>query len=93
MGNTEDALNAYEYARRANPQSIQALNAISVIFRNREDFRKAVEYLQMILKIDHHNGEAYGSLGHCYLMMDDLQAAYTSYQNALVNMRDPKVSF
>ena len=31
-------------------------------------------------------------LGHCYLMMDDLQQAYTAYQSALVNLRDPKVS-
>jgi len=25
-------------------------------------------------------------------MMDDLQQAYTAYQNALVNLRNPKVS-
>lgn len=30
-------------------------------------------------------------LGHCYLMMDELQQAYTAYQSALYNLRDPKV--
>jgi hypothetical protein len=25
-------------------------------------------------------------------MMDDLQQAYSAYQNALINLRDPKVS-
>jgi len=31
-------------------------------------------------------------LGHCYLMMDDLQQAYSAYQQALYHLRDPKVS-
>lgn len=30
--------------------------------------------------------------GHCYLMMDNLQEAYTAYQQALYYLRDPKVS-
>lgn len=30
-------------------------------------------------------------LGHCHLMMDNLQEAYTSYQQALYHLRDPKV--
>jgi len=30
--------------------------------------------------------------GHCYLMMDDLQDAYQSYQQALYHLRDPKVA-
>ena len=31
-------------------------------------------------------------IGHCYLMMDDLQQAYSAYQQALYHLRDPKVS-
>ena len=31
-------------------------------------------------------------LGHCFLMMDDLQQAYSAYQQALYHLRDPKVS-
>ena len=30
--------------------------------------------------------------GHCYLMMDDLQQAYSAYQQALYHLSDPKVS-
>lgn len=33
-------------------------------------------------------------LGHCYLMMDELQQAYAAYQNALVNLpnvKEPKL--
>ena len=31
--------------------------------------------------------------GHCHLMMDNLQDAYSAYQQALYFLRDPKVSF
>lgn len=38
------------------------------------------------------NGHTLTNLsGHCYLMMDELQQAYTAYQSALYNLRDPKV--
>ena len=57
---------AYEQALRANPNSIQAMNAISLILRTREEFPKAVEYLQAILKLDQHNGEVWGSVGECH---------------------------
>ena len=45
-----------------------------------------------MLKGDQTNGEVWGSLGHCYLMMEDLQQAYQAYQQALYHLRDPKVS-
>ena len=54
---------AYEYALRANPKSIPALNAMSLILRTKEDFGKAIEYLQIILGMDNTNGEVWGSLG------------------------------
>jgi len=54
---------AYERALNANPNSIPAMNAISLILRTREEFPKAVEYLQAILKLDQSQGEVWGSLG------------------------------
>ena len=63
MGNLEDAMSAYEHALRANPNSIPAMNAISLVLRTREEFSKAADYLQAILKLDNTNGEAWGSLG------------------------------
>jgi tetratricopeptide (TPR) repeat protein len=92
MGDLEGAMNAYEQALRHNQWSISAMNAISCILRTKEQFPKAIEYLQNILKLDPSNGETWGSLGHCHLMMDNLQEAYTSYQQALYHLRDPKVS-
>jgi len=29
--------------------------------------------------------------GHCYLMLDNLQEAYSAYQQALYHLQDPKV--
>ncbi|KAI9368589.1 hypothetical protein BJX61DRAFT_537136 [Aspergillus egyptiacus] len=90
MGDLDGAMSAYEQALRHNQWSVPAMNAISCILRTKEQFPKAVEYLQNILKLDPTSGETWGSLGHCYLMMDNLQEAYTSYQQALYHLRDPK---
>ena len=90
MGDLDGAMNSYEQALRHNQWSIPAMNAISCILRTKEQFPKAIEYLQNILKLDPTNGETWGSLGHCHLMMDNLQEAYTSYQQALYHLRDPK---
>ena len=63
LGSPSEAEAAYNCALRANPNSVAAMNAISLILRTREDFQKAVDYLQDILKLEPSNGEAWGSLG------------------------------
>ena len=63
MGNLDEAMGAYERALRHNPQSIPAMTAISCVLRTREEFQKAAEYLQAILRLDETNGEAWGNLG------------------------------
>lgn len=63
VGNLQEAMGAYEHALRHNPQSIRAMNAISLVLRTREEFPKAAEFLHQIIKIDVTNGEAWGSLG------------------------------
>lgn len=93
LGDLDRAMQAYEAALRMNPYSVSAMNLISTILRTKEQFPKAVDYLQSILNMEPSNGEIWGSLGHCYLMMDDLQKAYSAYQQALYHLRDPKVSF
>lgn len=63
MGDLDGAMSAYEQALRHNQWSIPAMNAISCILRTREQFQKAIEYLQNILKLDPQSGETWGSLG------------------------------
>ena len=60
MGDLDGAVFAYERAMRFNHYSIPAMNAISCIYRTREQFPKAVEYLQNILKLD---PKQWGSVG------------------------------
>ena len=63
MGDLDGAMNAYEQALRHNQWSIPAMNAISCILRARDQFPKAIEYLQNILKLDPTSGETWGSMG------------------------------
>ncbi|CAJ0745580.1 4336_t:CDS:10 [Entrophospora sp. SA101] len=84
------AMSAYESALRHNAYSITALQGIASLCRGREQFPRAIEYFQRILNIDARNGDIWGSLGHCYLMMDELQKAYGAYQQALYHLPNPK---
>lgn len=63
MGDLKSAMTAYESALRHNPYSVAAMNSISCILRTKEQFSKAVEYLQSILNLDNSNGDIWGSLG------------------------------
>jgi len=87
---TEEAAKAYENVLRHNRYNRKALIQIASIYRSNEHYAKAVEYLNRILELDGKSGEIWGELGHCYLMMDELQKAYTAYQNALCNLPNPK---
>lgn len=56
-------MQAYERAITVNPQSIPAMNAMSAILRTKEEFPKACEYLNAIIKLDPTNGEAWSAMG------------------------------
>ncbi|KAJ2347267.1 glucose repression mediator protein, partial [Coemansia sp. RSA 2618] len=40
--------------------------------------------------MDNTNGEIWGAVGNCYLMLDDLPKAYQAYQNALNSLEEAK---
>ncbi|KAI8911566.1 hypothetical protein EDD86DRAFT_188969 [Gorgonomyces haynaldii] len=90
MKEPERAVIAYESALRHNPYSEQTLTSLAALCRSLERYPKAVEYFQRILKMNDKNGEIWGALGHCYLMMDELQKAYHAYQQALFHLPNPK---
>lgn len=50
-----------------------------------------MDYFKRILAIQENNGDIWAALGHCYLMMDNLQDAYQAYQQALYHLPNPKV--
>ncbi|KAG6891008.1 hypothetical protein C0992_011285 [Termitomyces sp. T32_za158] len=87
MGDLEHALTAYENALRHNPMSLSGLTQVAGIFRIKENYPRAVEYFQRVLTLQEDNGEVWS---HCYLMQDDLQKAYSAYQQALYLLPNPK---
>jgi tetratricopeptide (TPR) repeat protein len=91
MGEMDKAMKAYENALAHNPSSVPALTQIATLCRSREEYPRAVDLFQRVLAIDRFNGEIWGALGHCCLMMDDLQNAYQAYQQALNYLSNPKV--
>jgi hypothetical protein len=93
MQDYEKAMSCFESALRHNPYSISALTKIGTLCKNRNQFQHAVEYFQRILKIDNNNGDIWGALGHCYLLMEDLQKAYHAYQQALYILPNANVSY
>lgn len=90
MADYDKAMNCYESALRNSPYSIQALTAIASLYRGKEQFGRAIEYFKRILAIQESNGETWASLGHCCLMVDNLQEAYHAYQQALYHLSNPK---
>ncbi|KAF2862621.1 TPR-like protein [Piedraia hortae CBS 480.64] len=90
LNHVDEAVHCYERALTCNPWSTAAMHAISNLWRVRDQFPQAIEYLRAILRIDPSNGEVWSSLGHCYLMTEDLQQAYAAYQQALYHLPDPK---
>ncbi|KAF8640372.1 hypothetical protein AX17_000043 [Amanita inopinata Kibby_2008] len=90
MGDLDHALAAYESALRHNPMSLPGLTQVASIARIKENYPKAVEFFQRVLTLQDDNGEVWSALGHCYLMQDDLQKAYSAYQQALYLLPNPK---
>eukprot|EP01102_Stenamoeba_stenopodia_P007225 TRINITY_DN2010_c0_g3_i2.p1 TRINITY_DN2010_c0_g3~~TRINITY_DN2010_c0_g3_i2.p1 ORF type:complete len:532 (+),score=114.75 TRINITY_DN2010_c0_g3_i2:114-1709(+) len=90
MQDFDKAVQSYENVLRHNPTNVKALAQIAAIFRLKEQYAKAIDYFQRILTIESNNGEVWGALGHCYLMIEDLQKAYASYQQALYHLPNPK---
>lgn len=86
----ERALVAYDNALRHNPYSQTALTQIANIYRSQEKFEKAVDFFQQIVNIDDTNGEIWGAIGNCYLMLDELPKAYQAYQQAIMHLPNPK---
>lgn len=92
LGETSRAEQAYDNALRHNPYNARVLTRLAAICRAQKLYPKAIEQLLRLLDINSSNGEVWSELGHCYLMTDELQKAFTAYQNALYNLQNPKVS-
>ncbi|ODQ77027.1 hypothetical protein BABINDRAFT_163921 [Babjeviella inositovora NRRL Y-12698] len=91
LGDVDKAAAAYDSVLRHDPVNAQALTQLASLYRSRDMFAKAAELYQAALNVAPEQGETWGLLGHCYLMLDDLQRAYTAYQQALYHLGNPNV--
>lgn len=91
IGDADKALAAYDRVLDLAPNNAQALTRLGNLYRHRDMFPQASEFYQRALTTDGSNGETWGLLGHCYLMLDDLQRAYAAYQQALCHLANPNV--
>jgi glucose repression mediator protein len=76
------------------PIILNQYNSIAEYLAGKGDFPNAIKYYEKITSLDPENGAAWAALGHCYLLTDDLQRAFTSYQKALYSLpdvRDPQL--
>ncbi len=76
------------------PIVLNQLNSVAEFLAAKGDFTNAIKYYERITGLDPENGAAWTALGHCYLLTDDLQKAFTSYQKALYSLpdvRDPQL--
>jgi tetratricopeptide (TPR) repeat protein len=88
LRNQDEAMQAYERALQANPNSTPAMNAIGLLLKTREAFDKALEFFRAIVQLDQNNGEAWGNLGRCTFSMRRLSADQYS-RTLLPNDRKP----
>ncbi|RKP30306.1 TPR-like protein [Metschnikowia bicuspidata] len=91
LGDMDKACSLYELALRHAPMNLEALTRLANICRSRDQFMKAADLYEKALTVQQENGDTWGLLGHCYLMMDDLQRAYAAYQRALYYLENPNV--
>lgn len=73
---------------------LSQLNSIAEFLAAKGDFANSIQYYERITVLDAENGAAWTALGHCYLLTDNLQKAFTAYQKALYTLsdvRDPQL--
>jgi len=82
MMRSDKAMPAYEAALWHNPFSAGAFAGQAGLHKEKEQYSKTVEAYTRSLQLDSNNGRVWSELGHCHLLMDDMQKAYTAYQQA-----------
>ena len=70
------------------------LSDTAEMYASKGDFENAIKCYEQITIMDPQNGPVWTSLGHCYLLVDNLPKAFTSYHKALYSLpdvRDPQL--
>ena len=66
------------------------LNKLAEYCATNGEYQHAIEYYLQLTGMDPDNGPAWTALGHCYLLVEDLQKSFNAYQQALYSLEDIK---
>lgn len=75
-----------------NLSDVDKVNKFAEYCATTGEYQSAIEYYVKIISIDPENGPAWTALGHCYLLVEDLQNSFNAYQRALYSLEDIKDS-
>ncbi|RHY11342.1 hypothetical protein DYB28_012626 [Aphanomyces astaci] len=100
MGDDENMLVSYEKVLSHNRVNPVALYGIGCCYEKAESYNKAAECFRGLVSLggeQQNNTDAWGHLGYCYMMLNDLSNAHTAYQYAMYqnpqSQRDPTLWF
>ena len=82
-GEHEEARSCVEKALALAPEYPDALNNYAGLLLNAGEFVQAMECIEKLLKVQPRSAQAYVNLGHACRMGGAIEAAVTSYENAL----------
>ncbi len=83
MGGAGDAIPRYETALSLQPDYIDALNNLSVAYRQSGDDPKALDCLEKIIRISPDYVKAHINLGDIHLALEHFEAAIQCYEKAI----------
>ncbi len=68
QGDLDGAAACYEQALRHNSYSIPAMLGVANIYKQRDQFAQAIDYLTAITKLEENHGEVWALLGKSLLL-------------------------
>jgi len=74
----------------SNQMNVSNLNKLAEYCATNGEYQHAIEYYLQLTNLDPDNGPAWTALGHCYLLIEDLQKSFNAYQHALYSLEDIK---
>ena len=65
---------------------VDRINKLAEFCASNGEYQSAIDYYTKLITIDSENGPAWTALGHCYLLVEDLQKSFNAYQRALYSL-------
>lgn len=81
MGNEQEAAQCFFRAKGQTPGN-NVFTRMGAYHKAQNNYQKAIEMYRLAVESNVQDGEAWADLAYCFLMINDLPSAFTSYQQA-----------